>query len=189
MASFGMNDLRVGTKILLDGEPCVVMEADLVKPGKGQAFTRIKYRNYKTGRVNERTFKAGDSAEGADVVDTDLQYLYSDGEFWHFMDPASYEQVQADAGAVGDSAKWLKEQDMCTVTLFEGSPLSVQPPNFVTLQVTETDPGVRGDTASGGTKPATLETGAVVKVPLFLEQGEVIKVDTRTGEYQGRVKD
>lgn len=189
MASVSTNDLRVGSKIMIDGEPCVVLEADLVKPGKGQAFTRLRFRNFKTGRVLERTFKSGDSVEVADVLDTELQYLYSDGQFWHFMDANTYEQVQADESAVGEMAKWLKEQDVCTVTLWNGTPLSVTPPNFVVLQVTETDPGVRGDTASGGTKPATLETGAVVKVPLFLEQGEVIKVDTRTGEYVGRVKD
>ena len=189
MASFGMNDLRVGSKILLDGDPCVVVEADLVKPGKGQAFTRFKYRNFKTGRVLERTFKAGDTAEAADVVDTDYQYLYADGEFWHFMDPATYEQISADAAVVGDAGKWLKEQDLSTLTLFNGVPIAVAPPNFVELRIVETDPGVRGDTATGGTKPATLETGAVVKVPLFIEEGEIIRVDTRTGEYQGRVKE
>ena len=189
MASIGMNDLRVGVKIIIEADPCVILDSDLVKPGKGQAFTRIKFRNLKTGRVLERTFKAGDSVEVADVIDTDLQYLYADGQFWHFMDPASYEQHSADSQAVGEAAKWLKEQDVCTVTLWNGAPITVSPPNFVILRVVETDPGVRGDTASGGTKPATLETGAIVKVPLFLEQGEVIKVDTRTGEYVSRVKD
>lgn len=189
MASLGMNDIRAGSKILLDNDPCVVVEADLVKPGKGQAFTRIKYRNFKTGRVLERTFKASDSAQEADVVDTEMQYLYNDGEHFYFMDPASYEQVGADEAAVGGAAQWLKEQDMCTITLWNGTPLMVAPPNFVELRVVETDPGVRGDTASGGTKPAVLETGATVKVPLFLEQEEVIRVDTRTGEYVGRVKD
>ncbi len=189
MASIGMNDLRVGVKIIIEADPCVILDSDLVKPGKGQAFTRIKFRNLKTGRVLERTFKAGDSVEVADVIDTDLQYLYADGQFWHFMDPASYEQHSADSQAVGEAAKWLKEQDVCTVTLWNGALITVSPPNFVILRVVETDPGVRGDTASGGTKPATLETGAIVKVPLFLEQGEVIKVDTRTGEYVSRVKD
>ncbi len=189
MASIGMNDLRVGVKIIVESDPCVILESDLVKPGKGQAFTRIKFRNLMTGRVLERTFKSGDSVEVADVMDTDLQYLYTDGQFWYFMDPVSYEQHSADSDAVGDAAKWLKEQDTCTVTLWNGAPISVNPPNFVILRVMETDPGVRGDTASGGTKPATLETGAIVKVPLFLEQGEIIKVDTRTGEYVSRVKE
>ncbi len=189
MATIGTNEMRVGVNIMVDGDPCVILDSDLVKPGKGQAFTRIKYRNLKTGRVLERTYKSGDSTESADVVDTELQYLYADGEFWYFMDTDSYEQHSADQNAVGEAAKWLKGQDMCTVTLWNNAPISVTPPNFVTLKVMETDPGVRGDTASGGTKPATLETGAVVKVPLFLEQGETIKVDTRTGEYVSRVKE
>jgi len=139
--------------------------------------------------VIERTFKSGDSVEGADVMETDMQYLYNDGEFWHFMHPDTYEQVAADANAVADATKWLKEQDSCLVTLWNGSPISVTPPNFVMLTVTETDPGVRGDTSGGGGKPATLETGAVVRVPLFIDVGEVLKVDTRTGEYVGRAKD
>jgi elongation factor P len=189
MATIGTNEMRVGVKILVDADPCVIVDSDLVKPGKGQAFTRVKFRNLKTGRVLERTYKSGDSAESADVIDTDLQYLYADGDFWHFMDPASYEQLSADQNAVGDAAKWLKEQDTCTVTLWNGVPITVTPPNFVTLKIAQTDPGIRGDTASGGTKPATLETGAVVKVPLFIEQGETIKVDTRTGEYVSRVKE
>ncbi len=189
MGLLSHTDLRKGVKIDLDGHPYLITSHDFVKPGKGQAFTRIKFRNLKTGRVLERTFKSGDSVELADVMDTDLQYLYADGQFWYFMDPASYEQHSADSSAVGEAAKWLKEQDMCTVTLWNGTPITVSPPNFVTLRVTVTDPGVRGDTASGGTKPATLETGAVVKVPLFLEQGEIIKVDTRTGEYVSRVKE
>lgn len=189
MASLGMNDIRGGAKIMLDGEPCTVIDVDLVKPGKGQAFTRIKYRNYITGKVLEKTFKASDSAEAADVMETDLQYLYNDGEFWYFMDEKSFEQSQADKNAVGDSAQWLKEQDSAKVTLWNGQPILVETANFVELTITETDPGLKGDTAQGGSKPATLETGAVVKVPLFLDQGEVIRVDTRTGEYVGRAKD
>ena len=122
-------------------------------------------------------------------MDTDMQYLYNDGEYWHFMDPATFDQQQADANAVADAALWLKEQDMCIVTLYNGVPLSVTPPNHVELEIAETDPGLRGDTATGGTKPAKLVTGAVVKVPLFIEEGEVVKVDTRNGEYLGRVRD
>jgi elongation factor P len=166
-----------------------VVDVDFVKPGKGQAFARVKIKNLLTQRVVERTYKTGESVESADVMDTDMQYLYNDGEHWHFMHPETFEQLGAGQEAVGDSAKWLKEQDMCTVTLWNNDVIAVVPPNFVELQITETDPGVRGDTASGGGKPATLETGAVVKVPLFVEQGEVIKVDTRTGEYVGRVKE
>lgn len=189
MASIGMNDLRVGVKIMVDGDPCTIVESDLVKPGKGQAFTRIRYRNLKTGRVLERTYKSSDSAELADVMDSELQYLYSDGEHFHFMHPDTYEQIAADSAVVGDAAQWLKGQDMCTVTLWNGLPIAVTPPNFVSLRITQTDPGVRGDTASGGGKPATLETGAVIKVPLFVEEGEVMKVDTRTGQYVARVKE
>jgi len=172
-----------------DGDPCSIVENEFVKPGKGQAFNRVKIRNLKTGRVVEKTFKSGESVEAADVMDTDMQYLYADGEFWHFMDPASFEQMGASETAVGDAKLWLKEQDTVEVTLWNGVPLSVTPPNFVELKITQTDPGVRGDTAQGGTKPATLETGAVVKVPLFIEEGETVKIDTRSGDYVSRVKE
>jgi len=188
MASYNTNEFRGGLKIMIDGDPCSIIENEFVKPGKGQAFNRVKIRNLKTGRVIERTYKSGESVEAADVMDIDLQYLYSDGEFWHFMDPDTYDQHAADATAVGDAAKWLKQQDTCEVTLWNGTPLVITPPNFVILTVTDTDPGVRGDTSGGGGKPATLETGAVVKVPLFLEIGELVKVDTRSGEYMSRVK-
>jgi elongation factor P len=181
-----MNQVRVGLKILVDGDPCIIVDADFVKPGKGQAFTRIRYKNLRTDRVNEMTMKASDSVEAADVVDKEMQYLYSDGSHFYFMDQDSYEQIAADAHAVGDAVQWIKEEDLCMVTLWEGSPIVIVPPNFVELEIVETDPGVRGDTSSGGTKPATLETGAVVKVPLFVQQGEKVKVDTRTGEYVSR---
>jgi elongation factor P len=186
MAIYSTNEFKSGLKVMMDNDPCAIIENEFVKPGKGQAFNRVKLRNLKTGRVVERTFKSGDTLEGADVMDTEMQYLYSDGEFWHFMVPDTYEQHAADAAAVEAAIKWLKEQDMCTVTLYNGTPLSISPPNFVMLTVTETDPGVRGDTSGGGGKPATLETGAVVRVPLFIDVGEVVKVDTRTGEYVGR---
>lgn len=188
MASYGMNDVKNGLKIIVDGQPCTIVDTDFIKPGKGQAFTRVKYRNLKTGRVVELTMKSTDSVEAADVMDADMQYLYNDGEFWHFMQPESFEQHVADKNAVGDSAKWLKGEEMCIVTLWNGAPLGVTPPNFVELKIVETDPGVRGDTSGGGGKPAKLETGAVVRVPLFVGQDEVIKVDTRTGEYVSRVK-
>jgi elongation factor P len=173
---------------MLDGDPCSIIENEFVKPGKGQAFNRVKIRNLKTGRVLDKTFKSGDSVDAADVIDTNMQYLYSDGEFWHFMDPESYEQQAADASAVGEAQHWLKPQEECEITLYNGSPIGVTPPNFVELEITDTDPGLKGDTAQGGTKPATLETGAVVKVPLFLEIGEQVRVDTRSGEYMSRVK-
>ncbi|HSH30167.1 MAG TPA: elongation factor P, partial [Thiohalobacter sp.] len=156
---------------------------------KGQAFNRTRLRNLKTGRVWEKTFKSGESLEAADVLDVDMQYLYSDGEFWYFMDPNTFEQVGASESAVSDAKNWLKEQDVCVVTLWNGEPISITPPNHVVLQVTETDPGVRGDTATGATKPATLETGAVVQVPLFVDVGDLLKVDTRSGEYISRAKE
>jgi elongation factor P len=189
MATYSTNEFRSGMKIMLDGDPYNILENEMVKPGKGQAFNRVKVRNLKTGRVLERTFKSGDTVEAADVVDTDMQYLYNDGEAWHFMHPETFEQIAADEKAVGDAAQWLKEQDTCIITLWNDVPIAVTPPNHVILKIVETDPGLRGDTATGGTKPAKTETGAVVKVPLFLEQGDLIKVDTRTGEYLGRAKE
>jgi elongation factor P len=188
MATYSTNEFKSGLKILLDGDPCVILENEFVKPGKGQAFNRVRIRNLKTGRVNEKTFKSNESVESADVVDTDMQYLYFDGEFWHFMVPDTFEQHAADAKVVEEAKDWLKEQDLCQVTLWNGQPLLVSPPNFVELKIVETDPGIRGDTATGGQKPAKLETGAVVRVPLFIEEGEVIRVDTRTGAYVSRVK-
>jgi len=189
MASYSTSEFRSGLKFMLDGDPYNIVENEFVKPGKGQAFNRVKIRNLKTGRVVDKTFKSGESVEAADVIDTEFQYLYSDGEFWHFMNPDNFEQVTADEKAVGEMTKWLKEQDTCVVTLWNESPISITPPNFVVLKITETDPGVRGDTASGGGKPATLETGAVVRVPLFIETNELIKVDTRSGEYVSRAKE
>jgi len=189
MASYSTNEFKGGLKIMIDGDPCAIIENEFVKPGKGQAFNRVKIRNLKTGRVIERTFKSGESVESADVMEVELQYLYTDGEFWHFMDPQTYEQLAAGESAVADAAKWLKEQDVCQVTLWNGTPLLVTPPNFVILTVTETDPGVRGDTSGGGGKPATLETGAVVRVPLFIDIGDTLRIDTRTGEYVARAKE
>ncbi|MEO6155429.1 MAG: elongation factor P [Thermomonas sp.] len=188
MASLGLNDVKSGQKIIINSEPCVITDCEYVKPGKGQAFTRIKYRFIKSGRVVELTMKATDSLEVADVVDTDMQFLYADGEHWHFMNPESFEQVQCDKAGMGGAEKWLKGEEECVVTLWNGVPIAVQPPNFVELKIAETDPGVRGDTSGGGGKPATLETGAVVRVPLFVGQEETIKVNTRTGEYESRVK-
>ncbi|MCG8394111.1 MAG: elongation factor P [Pseudomonadales bacterium] len=188
MANYSTNEFKSGLKVMLDGDPCAIIENEFVKPGKGQAFNRVKLRNLKTGKVWERTFKSGDSLEGADVMDVSMQYIFNDGEFWHFMDQTSFEQKQADEAAVGDAKQWLKEEDVCEVTLYNGEPLSVSPPNFVELQIVETDPGLKGDTAGTGGKPATLSTGAVVRVPLFVQEGEIVKVDTRTGEYVGRIK-
>jgi elongation factor P len=188
MASYSTSEFKSGIKILLDGDPYVVLENEFVKPGKGQAFNRVRVRNLKTGRTVERTFKSGDTAEAADVLTTPMQYLYNDGNNWYFMEPESFEQYGAGAATVADSRVWLKEQMLCNVTLWNGQPLLVEPPSHVELKIVQTDPGVRGDTATGGMKPAKLETGAVVKVPLFVEEGEIIKVDTRSGEYVSRVK-
>ena len=189
MANYSTNEFKRGLKLMLDGDPHNIIENELVKPGKGQAFNRVKVRNLKTGRVVERTFKSGESVEGADVMDTDMQYLYNDGEVWHFMHPETFEQVGADAAAVGDDAKWLREQDTVVVTLWNDVPISITPPNHVVLTVTETDPGVRGDTANGATKPAICETGATILVPLFINIGDQLKIDTRTGDYISRAKD
>ena len=189
MTTFSTNEFKGGLKIMLDGDPCAIIDNEFVKPGKGQAFNRVKIRNLKTGRVIERTFKSGESVEAADVIDLELQYLYNDGDMWHFMDQSSYEQYVAESTALDETAQWLKGEELCIVTLWDSVPISVLPPNFVHLAITETDPGVRGDTATGGNKPATLETGAIVKVPLFIENGEIIKIDTRTGEYVGRSKE
>ena len=187
MANISTSEMRSGSKVMVDGDPCAIIDNEHVKPGKGQAFNRIKLRNLKTGRVWERTFKSGDTLETADVMDTDMEYLYTDGEFWHFMAvDGSFEQHAADETAVGETIKWLKEQERYVVTLYNGAPLAVSAPNFIELEVKETDPGVKGDTANGGSKPAFLVTGAMVRVPLFINIGEVLRVDTRTGEYVSR---
>lgn len=188
MTTYTTNQFKAGLKIILDGDPYAIIENEFVKPGKGQAFNRVRVRNLKSGRVIERTYKSGEAVEGADVVEVEMQYLYNDGDSWYFMNQENFEQIATDQTAMGDAASWLKGEELCQITLWNGEPILVMPPNFVNLQITETDPGVRGDTASGGTKPATLETGAVVKVPLFIEQGEALKIDTRTGEYVSRAK-
>ena len=189
MPNVNTNEFRSGLKLIIDGDPCSIIENEFVKPGKGQAFVRTKFRNLRSGRVIERTFKSGESVEAADVLEVSLLYIYNDGDMFHFMDAESFEQHAATADAVAAAARWLKEQDTCMITLWNGTPIAVTPPNFVTLEITETEPGVRGDTASGATKPATVETGTVIKVPLFIEQGEHVRIDTRTGEYVSRARD
>lgn len=187
MASYNTNEFRTGLKIMIDGDPYTVVENEFVKPGKGQAFNRTKIRNLKTGRVIDKTFKSGESVAAADAQDINLQYLYNDGEFWHFMDQGTFEQHSASQTAVDDAKLWLKEQDEVSVTIFEGAIISVTPPNHVVLEVTATEPGIRGDTAQGATKPATVETGATVTVPLFVDTGDLLRIDTRTGKYLSRV--
>ena len=189
MASYTTNEFKGGLRLLIDGEPYAIIDNEFVKPGKGQAFNRVKLRNLKSARVIERTYRSGESVEAADVLEVALQYLYNDGDSWHFMDEDSFEQFAAPRETVGEVSNWLVEQDVCTLTLWNGQPISVTPPNFVVLRITETEPGVRGDTASGATKTATVETGALIKVPLFVNQGELVKIDTRTGQYVARAKE
>lgn len=189
MANYSTNEFKSGLKVMLDNDPCSILENEFVKPGKGQAFSRVKLRNLKNGRVWERTFKSGESLEGADVVELDMEFLYSDGEFWHFMKTdGTFEQLGAPESAIADARDWLKEQEVCQVVLWNDSPIAVAVPNFVELEVTETDPGLKGDTAQGGTKPATLVTGATIKVPLFVNIGDVLRIDTRSGDYVSRAK-
>ena len=189
MAKYSTNEFKSGLKILIDNDPCSIIENEFVKPGKGQAFNRVKIRNLITGRVVERTYKSGESVDAADVMDVELQYLYSDGEMWHFMDEQTFEQIAADKNAIAENDKWLCEQEIYGITLWNGAPIAITPPNHVILEVTDTDPGVRGDTSGGGNKPATLSTGAIVNVPLFINIGDKLKVDTRSGEYVSRAKE
>jgi len=187
--AYSTNQFKNGLKILLNGDPCSIIEKEFHKPGKGGAYMKIKYRNLKNGRVLEKTFKSGESVEGADVVETDMQYLYNDGNHYHFMEPTTYEQHLCSKAIVEDAMQWMKEEDLATITLWNGSIISVEASKFVELTVTETQPAVRGDTVTGAAKNATVETGAEIKVPLFIENGDLVKIDTRTGEYISRVKD
>ena len=180
------NDFRTGLTIELDGEVYSVVDFQHVKPGKGSAFVRSKLRNVKTGFTIERTFRAGEKVPRAHIEYREMQFLYSSGEDNFFMDTSTYEQLTLSDEKLGDNKKYLKENMVIGVQVYEGAPIGVELPNSVELTVTDTDPGLRGDTASGGTKPATLETGAVVQVPLFVSIGDVIRVDTRTGQYLER---
>ena len=179
-------DFRNGVTFEMDGKVYQVVEFQHVKPGKGAAFVRTKLRNVVTGAVIEKTFSPTDKYPTAIVEKKDMQYLYSDGELYYFMDMESYEQTPIDANKLGDNFKFVKEEMMCKVVSYKGTVISVEPPMFVELEVTETEPGFKGDTAQGATKPATLETGAQIKVPLFINIGDVLKIDTRTGEYLER---
>ena len=181
-------DLRKGRKLVIDGDPWVVAEYQFVKPGKGQALYKCKLRNMVTGALVDRTYRSGEKFEKADLEELQMQYLYSDGEEFHFMNNESYEQVALDANGVGDAVNYLYENLNIDMLFFNGKPIGLTLPNFVELEITQSDPGIKGDTASNTTKPATLSTGYVVQVPLFINEGEWIKVDTRTGEYNERVK-
>jgi len=186
MVNYNTSDFRPGLKIIIDNGPCEIIEEDFVKPGKGQAFSKIKFRNLLTGRVGEKTCKVGESVEAADVEELEMQFLYLDSEDWVFMHPENFEQISMPSNLIGENKYWLSEGDICEIVLWNNQPISVVPPVFVKLEIIKTDPGVKGDTASGGSKPATLSTGAVIKVPLFISEGEIVTIDTRNGEYQGR---
>jgi elongation factor P len=182
------SDIRKNLKIMVDGQPYIVVDFQFVKPGKGQAFTRCKLRNMETGSVLEKTWKSGEKLEAADVEMRQMQYIYQDGDNFVFMDPASGDQQFIAAEIMGDAKLFLADGMDVEVTLLKERPIGVELPAHVTLQITESEPGIKGDTASGATKPATLSTGAIVQVPLFINEGEWIKVDTRTGQYLERVK-
>ncbi|MFO7639272.1 MAG: elongation factor P [Candidatus Krumholzibacteriia bacterium] len=181
------SDFRTGFTMRFKGELWSIVDFQHVKPGKGGAFVRTKLKGITSGKVLEETFRAGEKVEEVRLERRPYQYLYREGEFFTFMNMETYEQVQLHEDTLGDLPLYVKESDICTVLLHEESPLSVEPPLTVELTVAKTDPGLRGDTAQGGSKPATMETGLVVQVPLFVEEGEVLKIDSRTGKYLGRV--
>ena len=180
------SDFRKGITFEINGEPHVVLDFQHVKPGKGAAFVRTKIRNVITGAVVEKTFNPNDKYPTAFIDRKDMEYSYSDGDLYYFMDTETWEQIPINKNVLGDNFKFVKENMVCKVLSYKGSVFGVEPPNFVELQVTKTDPGFKGDTATNATKPATLETGAEIKVPLFIDEGEMIQIDTRTGEYMGR---
>lgn len=181
-------DIRKGLKVEIDGQPYIITDFQFVKPGKGNAFTRTKFKNMLTGSTLDRTLKTGESLTPADVSDADMQFLYSDSDGFHFMNLESFDQIAMAADSVGDAANYLVDEMQVSVLFYKGAPVSIELPNFVELEITYCEPGAKGNTAQGTNKPATLSTGATVNVPLFIENGEWIKVDTRTGDYVERVK-
>lgn len=187
MDMISAGDFRKGVTIELDGQVYTIVDFQHVKPGKGAAFVRTKIKNIMTGNVLERTFSPTEKVPRAHVETKEMQYLYNDGNLYYFMDTETYEQIPLNKEQVEDAMKYVKENMNVTIKFFKGVPFSVEPPNFVELMVVDTEPGVRGDTVTGGTKPATLETGAVIQVPLFVNTGDVIRIDTRTDEYMERV--
>ncbi len=181
------NEFKRGVKLQIDNDPYEIVDYEHVKPGKGQAFVRVKLKNLKTGNVVEKTYKSGIKLDKADVEERVMQYLYKDNEGFHFMDTSNYDQFSIDENIMGEAANFIQENKDVSVMLYNGTPIGVSLPNFVELKIVETEPGFKGDTAATGSKPATLETGAIVQVPFFLKEGETIKIDTRTGEYVERV--
>lgn len=187
MATLGMNDLRAGIGVNIKGNDCVILEAQHVKPGKGNTYVRTKYRNIRTGRVNEENFQQSAKFESVNMRTREMQYLYNDGDIYYFMDTETYEQIEVGSNFIGGNAKWMKENDICLLNYANDVLYAVEPPMFIEAEITETDPGFKGDTVQGGSKPAIIETGATVQVPMYLNQGERIKVDTRTGKFVSRV--
>ena len=187
MATITAGDFRNGKTFEMDGKPCMVVEFQHVKPGKGAAFVRTKLRNIISGGIVETSFRPTEKFPLARIERKDMQYLYGDDDFYNFMDVETYDQISLTKDAVGDALKFVKENEMCKVCSHNGNVFAIEPPLFVELEVTETEPGFKGDTATGATKPSTVETGATVYVPLFVETHDVIKIDTRTGEYLSRV--
>lgn len=186
MAMITAGDFRNGVTFEMDGKVMQVVEFQHVKPGKGAAFVRTKIRNVISGAVTEKTFNPNDKYPTAFIERKDMEYLYNDGDLYYFMDSETYEQLPISPNVLGDNFRFVKENMVCKVLSYKGNVFGIEPPNFVELQVTETEPGVKGDTATNVTKPATLETGAEIKVPIFINEGEMIRVDTRTGEYMER---
>ena len=182
-------EFRNGVTIEYEGDIFVILEFQHVKPGKGAAFVRTKIKNLKTGSVVEKTFRPTEKMPRADIDRQDMQYLYTDGDLYHFMNVETFDQIAINAQDVGDTLKFVKENEMVKILSYEGQVFGIEPPLFVELEITQTEPGFAGNTAQGATKPAVVETGATVQVPLFINQNEVIKIDTRTGEYLGRAKE
>ena len=183
------NQFRAGTKILLDGAPCSIINHEFHKPGKGQAVVRVKYRNMLSGNVIEKTFKSNESVELADVNVKEMSFLYKDESKWYFMDNSSYEQIELDERIMFSAKKWLIGEELCEIVLWNGSAIAINVPKIVNLKIQTSEPGIKGDTVSGAQKPAVLETGVSIQVPLFVEEGEIVKVDTRSSEYLGRAND
>ena len=187
MATLGITDLKAGLGVNINGKDCVILEAQHVKPGKGNTYVRTKYRDIRTGRVNQENFQQSAHFESVNMQTREMQYLYSDGDTFWFMDMETYEQIPVDRELIADNEKWLKDNDICLLNYANGVLYAVQPPMFIEVEITETDPGFKGDTVQGGTKPATIETGAVIQIPMYLNVGERIKVDTREGKFVARV--
>ena len=186
MATYSTSQFKKGLKIIIDGSPCNIIENEFTKPGKGQAFNKIKIKNLIDGKVLEKTYKSGDSVETADVINLSMQYLYNDGDLYYFMDTQSYEQYSVQSEKIKDQIQWLVEQSVCNVIIWNNQIIAVEPPNHIVSEVIYTEPGVKGNTVSSGVKSATLKTNALVKVPLFVNIGDKVKIDTRNGEYLSR---